>query len=122
MVDGRIGRDVRLKLNGRKFGVRDDSETGGIGGGRTEKIGTQKNEPGKKNDAIEERGSKTKDTGTTGREWKNDERRKSLYVADVEKNVTRLGEWNLKRLGGQGTWHQGTQKGRNKKETRKKEK
>ena len=38
----------------------------------------------KRNDAIEERGNKTKDTGTTGRERKNDERRKSLYVADVE--------------------------------------
>ena len=37
----------------------------------------------KRNDAIEERGSKTKDAGTTGRERKNDERRKSLYVADV---------------------------------------
>ena len=76
----------------------------------------------KRNDAIEERGSKTEDTGTTGRERKNDERRKSLYVADVEKNVIRSGEWNLKRLGGKGTWHQRAQKGRNKKETRKKEK
>ena len=85
MVVGRIGRDVRLKPNGRAFGVRDDSETGGIGGERTEKIGTQKNEPKKKRtDAIEERGNKTKDTGTTGRERKNDERRKSLYVADED--------------------------------------
>ena len=84
MVAGRIGRDVRLKLNRRSFGVRDDSETGGIGAKETEKIGAQNNEPKKKrNDALEKRGSKTKDTGTTGRERKNDERRKSLYVADV---------------------------------------
>ena len=38
----------------------------------------------KRNDALEKRGSKTTDTGTTGRERKNDERRKSLYVADED--------------------------------------
>ena len=32
-----------------------------------------------------------------------------------------MGEWNLKRLGGQDTWDQGTAKWRNKKKTRKKE-
>ena len=38
----------------------------------------------KRNDATKERGSKTKDTRTTGKKWKNDERRKSLYVADED--------------------------------------
>ena len=50
-------------------------------------------------------------------------RRGRLYrgISKKRQNVKRLGEWNLKRLGGRDTWDQGTAKRRNNKKTKKKE-
>ena len=131
MVAGRIGRDVRLKLNRRSFGVRDDSETGGIGAKGTEKIGAQKKEPKKKERRIREKGEQNERHRNN---WKRAEKRREkkivicgrrgrLYrgISKKRQTVKRLGEWNLKRLGGQDTWDQGTAKRRNNKKTRKKE-